>query len=351
MTSYRLRSLLVVLCVAAFVTAGCGNGSPLSSAGSPGSIIGPTALTADGELDAAATSSSSDTFDALGKGGEKGKDEEKDRGKSDDDDDDAADADDDEARHPNKGDHGSLSGFVSDVTPTTITVRGVIVTVSTDTVIRHGHTVLTMANIQIGDKVQVKGTTTTTPSGTTFTATEIKVEDMDHAGEGEDDDDAKVEGVISGLTNTPGCPSVTFNVVTTVGTTSVTTNASTKFDGVLCSTLADAQSVEVKGTLQPDGSIVATKVEVEDDADGDDAADAEVEGKISALAGTTTCPALTFDVVSGTTTVTTTTVTTNNLTEFDDVLCTALANDQVVEVKGTTQTDGSILATKIELED
>jgi cytochrome c-type biogenesis protein CcmE len=144
---------------------------------------------------------------------------------------------------------------------------------------------------------------------------------------------------------------VTFNVVTTVGTTSVTTNASTKFDGVLCSALADAQSVEVKGTLQPDGSIVATKVEVEDDADGDDASDAEVEGKISALAGTTTCPALTFDVVSGTTTVTTTRVTTNNLTEFDDVLCTALANDQVVEVKGTTQTDGSILATKIELED
>jgi hypothetical protein len=60
---------------------------------------------------------------------------------------------------------------------------------------------------------------------------------------------------------------------------------------------------------------------------------------------------LTFNVVRGTTTPTTTKVTTNGDTKFDDVLCTALANDNTVEVKGTRQTDGSIVATKVEMDD
>ena len=104
-----------------------------------------------------------------------------------------------------------------------------------------------------------------------------------------------------------------------------------------------------------DGDLFFLVVDEEDKerndiAAGDDEDDdgAKVEGKISGLAGT--CPALTFNVVTGTTTVTTTKVTTNAATKFDDVLCTALANDAVVEVKGTKQTDGSILATKVELE-
>jgi hypothetical protein len=270
-----MRSLLVVSCVAVFATVGCGQGSPLSTSGSLGTIVGPTALTADGEIDMAAASSLPDAFDTLrgkdkGKGGDKGKDAEKDRGKADDDD--VAGADDDEGKHADKPRRGSLSGFVTAVSATTITVREVVVTVNADTEIRHGDRELTMANIQVGDKVQVKGTSTTTTTGTTFTATEIKVEDMDHEG---------------------------------------------------------------------------------DDDEGDDATDAKVEGKISGLTQATpsTCPVLTFNVVSGTTTVTTTKVTTNNLTKFDDVLCTALANDKVVEVKGTKQTDGSIVATRISLED
>ena len=286
MTWNRVRSLLMVSCIAAFVTVGCGQGSPLSSSGSVGTIVGPTALTADADLAVATAMSLSDESVLLGNGrgggnsgtgggNDKEKDKgEKDRGRSDDDDVDEVDADDDEARKPAKGDHGSLSGFVTAVSATSITVRGVVVTVGTGTEIRHGNRTLTMADLQVGDHVQVKGTATTTTTGTTFTATEIKVEDMDHDGDEADDDDA------------------------------------------------------------------------EDDDEDDDGA--KVEGKISGLTGT--CPALAFNVVSGTTTVTTTKITTNGQTKFDDVLCTALANDKVVEVKGTTQTDGSILATKVEFE-
>jgi len=262
----------------------------LSTSGSPGTLVGPSALTAGAEMDVATASSLSETFVALGNGNgrgnsgsgggndkDKGRDEDGERGRhGDDDDDEVEDDDEDGERRGPEGRRGSLSGFVTAMSDTTLTVRGVVVTVNADTVIRHGHRVLTMADIQVGDHVQVKGTATTTTTAaateTTFTATEIKVEDMDHDGDDDLDDD---------------------------------------------------------------------------DADDDDA-DAKVEGKIAALAGT--CPSLTFDVVSGTTTTTTTKVTTNADTKFDDVLCTALANDAVVEVKGTTQTDGSILATKVELE-
>ncbi len=263
MTWNRVRSPLVVSCIAAFVTIGCGQGSPLSSSGSLGGLVGPTALTADAEMDVATAASLSDTFVALGngKGGGKsgsGGGNDKDKGK--------------EEKDRGEGNRGSLSGFVTAISATTITVRGVVVTVPSGTAIRHGNRTLLMADIQVGDHVQVKGTTATTTTGTTFTATEIKVEDMDHDGDDdadeddENDDGAKVEGKISGLAGTGTCPALTFNVVTgttTITTTKVTTNAATKFDGVLCTALANNAVVEVKGTKQTDGSILATKVELE----------------------------------------------------------------------------------------
>ncbi len=252
MTWNRVRSLFVVSCIAAFVTVGCGQGSPLSTSGLPGALAGPTALTADAERDVSTAASLSDTFVALGNGNGRGKD--KDKGKE--------EKNEDEGERPNKENRGSLSGFVTAVSATTITVRGVVVTVPAATKIRHGNRTLSMADIQVGDHVQVKGTTTTTTTGTVFTAAEIKVEDMDH--DDEDDDGAKVEGKISGLTGT--CPALTFNVVsgtTTTTTTKVTTNAATKFDDGLCTALANDAVVEVKGAKQTDGSILATKVERE----------------------------------------------------------------------------------------
>jgi hypothetical protein len=69
---------------------------------------------------------------------------------------------------------------------------------------------------------------------------------------------------------------------------------------------------------------------------------AEAEGTVSGLTGT--CPNLTFTVQS-------TRVTTNNATAFDDITCATFVNGARVEVKGERQTDGSILASRVEGDD
>ena len=51
-----------------------------------------------------------------------------------------------------------------------------------------------------------------------------------------------------------------------VGTTKVTTNASTQFRDATCESLKSGSDVEVKGTRQTDGSVVASSVE----GDGED---------------------------------------------------------------------------------
>jgi hypothetical protein len=60
---------------------------------------------------------------------------------------------------------------------------------------------------------------------------------------------------VSGKTGT--CPALTFML----GTTRVVTNASTRFDGIACTAIADARRVEVRGTRQPNSDLLATKVE------------------------------------------------------------------------------------------
>jgi Domain of unknown function (DUF5666) len=85
------------------------------------------------------------------------------------------------------------------------------------------------------------------------------------------------------------------------------------------------------------------RVESEDrDDDDDDEAEVEAEGRVSNLSGS--CPALTFAVQGKT-------VKTNSATKFQHGSCTSIANGTRVEVEGTRQADGTILATKVEIED
>jgi hypothetical protein len=49
------------------------------------------------------------------------------------------------------------------------------------------------------------------------------------------------------------------------GTTRVTTNGTTKFEGAACSALANGAHVEVEGARLADGSIAAAKVKFDDD--------------------------------------------------------------------------------------
>jgi uncharacterized protein DUF5666 len=74
-------------------------------------------------------------------------------------------------------------------------------------------------------------------------------------------DQPEVKGAVSGLTGT--CPKVSFTVGGNGGTT-VNTSESTRFEDVRCTSIKDGMRVEVTGARQSDGSITATKVEIDD---------------------------------------------------------------------------------------
>jgi hypothetical protein len=334
----RLGSLFLVFAAAAVLTVGCGQGSLMSPTG-PTGTIGSGALTSD----ATALAASDDAaFTTLERGHGKGPDEAKqpegkkpeekkpeDKKPEDKKPEEKKPEGEQPADNHGPGNHGEITGLVTAVSATSLTVNGMTVNVTADTEIRHGHRMMTMADIAVGDRVQVRGTTT----GTAFTATEIKVEDT-----GNDNDDdggvvvppatAPLKGIVSLLTGT--CPALSL----TVGTTKVTTTATTVFDDVTCATLANGAIAEVEGAVQADGSVIATKVEKEAGPD-------EVVGLVSALAGTC-ATSLTF-------TVGTTHVTANATTVFTGVTCAALINGASVEVEGTKQPDLSIAAASVEL--
>jgi hypothetical protein len=321
--SVRLR-LLVIPFAAAALTVGCGQGTALNSPTGPsGTLGGTTFLTAD-EGDLAATASSAGEFELLGKGGngKGGGGGEKEKGGKK-----PADTD-----GPGRSHQARVVGFVTANDGTTITVEGTSIVAGTDAVIRHGNRTLTIADIEVGDHLQARGVM----DGAKLVAEEIKVQ---NTGDGNDDGagDAKIEGTISGLSAVSGCPVVTF----TIGTTKVTTSASTTFDDVTCATLANGARVEVEGTKQADGSILATKVEAEAGPD-------EVTGTVFEFSGAASCPGATLKVGSVLSTATKVTLT-SSTTFAGSLTCATIANGAKVEIEGTKQADGSITAANVEL--
>jgi Domain of unknown function (DUF5666) len=129
------------------------------------------------------------------------------------------------------------------------------------TVLRHGSKTVPFSDLKVGNHVQVRGTR----DGSTVTATEIKVEQ-----EGEDDDDddddaheAEVEGRVSNLSNSNSnsCPSITFMI----GNTKVRADQNTTYgNNTSCSAIKNDLKVEVKGTKQNDGSVLARRISLDD---------------------------------------------------------------------------------------
>ena len=97
--------------------------------------------------------------------------------------------------------------------------------------------------------------------------------------------------------------------------------------------------MHVEGTRQSDGSIVARKIEIEDDATG---GEVEIQGALGGLTGT--CPTIGF-------TVNGLQVMTSSSTTFDGASCTSLKSGNKVEVKGTKQSNGAIAATSVKKDD
>jgi len=337
------QRLLLIPCAAALVTIGCGEGQILQSPTGPSGTLGSTAFQTGDAADIAATASSAGEFETLARGGNgrgngNGGGNDKDKGGKK-----PGGSEDGEGSYngggPGRSHEDRIVGFVSAKFADAITVNGTNIYAGIDTVIRHGNRMLEMADIAIGDHVQARGTI----EETKFVAIEIKVQDTgndNEEGDGEVPPAPALQGAISGLSPIATCPVVTFMI----GLQKVTTSAATVFDDVTCATLTNGALVKVEGVPLADGSIQATKVELQSGPN-------EVLGTVFELTGTESCatltPELTFKV--GATALTGTPVKTTATTTFTGVTCATLANGANVEVEGTTQADGSMTAASVEL--
>ena len=142
--------------------------------------------------------------------------------------------------------HVVVSGTIDaiDTVARTVVVNGTTVAVPEGTRIDGGREgAVTFTALKVGWRVTIRAS----QSGGVTTASEVVVEERGAA-------HAEIDGRVSGLTGT--CPSLTL----VVGSSSVSTSASTVFEGVSCGQLVNGMSVVVDGDRQQDGSIAATRV-------------------------------------------------------------------------------------------
>ncbi len=156
--------------------------------------------------------------------------------------------------HENKGVEANGAIAAIDAAARTLRIGTRQVSVPATATIRHGSRTLAFADLKVGDHIQVKGTM----NGTVLVATEVKVE---QGGDDHGDDDkggtrneVELTGAVSAREGT--CPVTRL----TVQTVRVATTATTTFNGVTCAAIANGTVVQVKGTRQTDGSVIATRV-------------------------------------------------------------------------------------------
>ena len=150
------------------------------------------------------------------------------------------------------------------------------------------------------------------------------------------DDSASVEGLVSALGGT--APALTMKIGTTTVTTDAQTVVQRRGDVQTLAAVANGQIVHAVGVRQADGPLLARKLQIKDDApDGLFV----IEGSLGGLKGA--CPAITFGVNGFA-------VTTSDTTKYfpdPGTKCGDLKSGMKIEVEGTRQADGSVLAAKV----
>lgn len=237
---------------------------------------------------------------------------------------------------------GELEGRVEALPPTTpaltFTAAGRTVKTDSSTQFVEGSATRTFADLQIGERVHVKGRV----SGDTFTAASVLIQNTNTT------IPVEVNGVIDTLTGTAA--SFQFKI----GSRVVRGDATTVFfgDGDTPDTfgrLKDGVRVEVTGDQRND-FVFATRIHINGTNDaptppGQDTS-ASIQGTLKSLSGTKPNLVLTVD---------TTTVKTTGSTEVkrkgDVQTLDALVVGQSLHVEGQRQSDGSIVARLIEIDD
>ena len=238
-----------------------------------------------------------------------------------------------------------IEGLVQSVDPVggSLTVADqrlgtVTVTVSDSTEIRHGDTAIPLAQIQNGWRVHVKGAL---QADGTYAATEIIVQD-ETVGGGGGGGGTEAQGTVQ----TVDPATTSFTIAESDGTVvTIDTDQNTVFtmggQPASFTDLAAGQTVEVEGTAQADGSILASHVSIEVE-------ETEISGTVQTVDPTT----LSFTVQEQDGTMVT--VDTDQNTVFrmgnQTVTFADVAAGDMVEVTGTTQADGSILAATVNIE-
>ncbi len=160
---------------------------------------------------------------------------------------------------------------------------------------------------------------------------------------GSDQQDTEVNGIVK----TIDCGTNTLVVTTDAGDVTVTLDGLTTFtkDGhaAICSDITVGDTVEAKGAIQGDGSLLASIVKIE----SPDSGDTEISGVVKSIDCGTGALVVTTD--SGDVAVTIDPSTTFKK-QGNVAACADIAVGDVVEVSGATQGDGSILASKISIE-
>jgi hypothetical protein len=200
-----------------------------------------------------------------------------------------------------------------------------------------GHTASTCDQIVVGDSVEVCGT----QGDTSVLAAKVNFE----APEGPETCEDEASGTVSSI----DCDAGTMVVTTDSGDVNVTLTDTTAYFGphhaaAACGDVAVGDAVEIEGTLQEDGSIIACKVGFEPP----EVEEVEISGTIN---GDPDGGTLSFIVTTDSGDVTVQTDSGTIIKEHGDLKTFGdLADGMSVEVEGILQGDGSILATKISIE-
>jgi hypothetical protein len=235
-----------------------------------------------------------------------------------------------------------LEGRVESLPPTvpaqTFKAAGRSVKTDSSTRFLDGSQTRAFADLKVGMRIHARGTL----SGDQFTAAIVELQNSNTALP------VEVNGVIDTLTGTASA--FQFNI----GSRVIKGDAQTTFFGsgdrsTTFSALKNGVRAEVKGE-QRDGFVQATRLHVEDgndnDNDDDQDASASIDGRLNAMSGAKP----TFTLTVGTTTVRTSS-STEVKRKGDVQALDQLKIGQTLHVVGTRQSNGSIDARKIEIED
>jgi hypothetical protein len=228
-------------------------------------------------------------------------------------------------------DETEFTGTISAIAAPNIIVAGRTIMITTTTEITRKGNAITLADLSVGDLVEVEGALAADGS---VVAKKISLEDAD-------DEQAPADGGVAPpaaghdveFTGLIASVAADGSSIVVAGIT-VTINANTEVEGALQA----GEPVQVEGAAQPDGTVVATEIKV---LAAEEASSVDVTGTITAL-----------DASAGTLTVGATALTVNGSTTFSGSGRTHGLSDfsvgDLVDAQVSAQADGSMLAIRIQ---